>query len=85
MYNVLIIIVVSRNVNMEKQLKIKISFFYPCFDKVSAKRYFYISHILSDFPEFSQNLCAHCFRSVSLSHRIPASLHVKHASLALLY
>lgn len=46
MYNIPIIII-RRNVDIEKQLRIKKGIFISVFNEVSAKRYFSISHFLS--------------------------------------
>lgn len=50
--------------DIENQLKIKISIFIPVFNKVSAKSLFSVSHILSYFPELYQNRVQR-FRSVT--------------------
>lgn len=66
MYNIPIIMIVSRNVDIENQLKIKISIFIPVFNNVSAKRYFSFYHILSYFPELYPNLYVQRFMSVTV-------------------
>lgn len=65
MYNFPVIIVVRRNVSIEKQPKMKNSIFIPVFNKVSAKKFFSISHTLSYFPDLYQNFSVRCFKSVT--------------------
>lgn len=47
MYNFPVIIVVRRNVSTEKQPQMKNSIFIPVFNKVSAKKVFFLFFILS--------------------------------------